>query len=67
MFQTLLISVRLTLRALHACRQIPARLLGQLRHGGRVCGSWDLLIFTLGNLLDPSVRPLVMGRPLVSP
>ncbi len=67
MFTALLISVRLTLRALHACRQITARLLGQLRNGGGVCGSWDHPIFTLGNLLDPSVRPLVMGATLVSP
>ncbi len=40
---------------------------GSARHGGRVYGLGIILIFTLGNLLDPSVRPLVMGATLVSP
>ncbi|MBW6087412.1 nitrite transporter NirC [Escherichia coli] len=55
--------MRLTLRALHACRQITrsAFWVSSAMAGGAYVGLGIILIFTLGNLLDPSVRPLVMG------
>ena len=53
--------MRLTLRASHACRQITRSGSGSVRQWRGLRGLGIILIFTLGNLLDPSVRPLVMG------
>lgn len=34
---------------------------------GAYVGLGIILIFTLGNLVDPAIRPLVMGPPSTSP